>query len=73
MTTIKCHWNSVLSDPGAKYCTGDAGNIYLESWLSKPQYVRFKLEKISKPIKEHYYKLDKTAHNGYVYARINKA
>ena len=30
-TTIKCHWNSVLSSPGYKYATMDAGNMYLES------------------------------------------
>jgi len=29
METIKCHWNSVLSTKGAKYCTGDISNMYL--------------------------------------------
>ena len=42
MTTIKCHWNSVLSTKGARYATADAKNMYLESWLPKSQYVRFK-------------------------------
>ena len=28
METIKMHWNSVISTPGAKYCTADISNMY---------------------------------------------
>ena len=41
--TIKLHWNSVLSAALARYAVADAGNMYLESLLKTPQYVRFKL------------------------------
>ena len=33
LETIKTHWNSVISTPGAKCCTGDVSNICLESLL----------------------------------------
>eukprot|EP00532_Pseudo-nitzschia_australis_P003111 CAMPEP_0168188018 /NCGR_PEP_ID=MMETSP0139_2-20121125/15376_1 /TAXON_ID=44445 /ORGANISM="Pseudo-nitzschia australis, Strain 10249 10 AB" /LENGTH=158 /DNA_ID=CAMNT_0008110333 /DNA_START=112 /DNA_END=588 /DNA_ORIENTATION=- len=46
METIKCHWNSVLSTKGAKYCTGDISNMYLCSWLKDTEYVRFHIDKI---------------------------
>ena len=41
METIKMHWNSVISTPGAKYCTGDISNMYLMSILPDPEYVCF--------------------------------
>ena len=72
METIKTHWNSVLSTQGAKYCTGDISNMYLESWLKESEYVRFQLELIPPEIIAHY-NLDQYAVDGYVYAKINRA
>mmetsp|Transcript_20588 Transcript_20588/g.43665 ORF Transcript_20588/g.43665 Transcript_20588/m.43665 type:complete len:274 (-) Transcript_20588:305-1126(-) len=66
---IKCHWKSVLSTKGAKYCTGDISNMYLCSWLKEAEYVRFHIDSIPPRIVEHY-KLQGLVHNGYVYARI---
>ena len=50
----------------------DAGNMYLESKLPEPQYVRFKLDEIPKAIQTQYNVHD-LVHNNYVYARINMA
>ena len=72
METIKCHWNSVLSTQGAKYCTGDISNMYLESWLNSPEFVKFDLRLIPQAIIDHYNLLE-YAVDGYVYAQINKA
>lgn len=73
LTTVKCHWNSTLSDVESKYCVADASNMYLESFLKEPQYVRFKLKQIPQSIQKAY-ELHKFAdENGFVYARINKA
>jgi hypothetical protein len=72
LETIKTHWNSVISTPGAKYCTGDISNMYLESALEDPEYVRFKWEMIPPRIREHY-KLDQYVVNGFVYALIAMA
>ena len=72
METIKCHWNSVLSTKGAKYCTGDISNMYLCSWLKDYEYVRFNIDLIPPRIIEHY-QLQKLVHKGYVYAKIKRA
>ena len=72
METIKCHWNSVLSTKGAKYCTGDISNMYLCSWLKDYEYVRFNIELIPPQIIAHY-KLQGLVHKGYVYAKIKRA
>ena len=71
METIKCHWNSVLSTPGARYCTADISNMYLCLLLPDAQYVRFNLSLIPPEIIE-YYKLNDTVHNGFVYAKIKR-
>ena len=72
METIKMHWNSVISTPGAKYCTGDISNMYLMSMLPDPEYVRFQYELIPPRIREHY-GLDALVVDGDVYAQINRA
>ena len=44
--TIQTHWNSVISTPNAKYCTGDISNMYLMSDLVNSEYVKFKVDMI---------------------------
>ena len=72
METIKCHWNSVLSTPNARYATGDISNMYLMSLLPNAEYVRFKWDMIPPRIREHY-KLHTLVQSEYVYAKINRA
>ena len=72
MESFKLLLNSTISTNGAKLFTGDISNMYLESNLDDPEYVRFKLESIPRRIMD-YYNLWLLAHNGYVYAKINKA
>lgn len=72
-TVIKCHWNSVLSSPGHKYATMDAGNMYLESNLPKSRYARFKLKQIPLAIQIKYNLAQFVGQSGYVHARTNKA
>ena len=72
METIKMHWNSVLSTPKAKYCTGDISNMYLMSTLPEAEYVRFRYDMIPPRIIKQY-QLELLAVDGFVYARINKA
>ena len=72
METIKMHWNSVISTPGAKYCTADISNMYLCSLLPDAEYVRFKYDMIPPNIIKHY-SLDKLVVDGFVYAKIKKA
>ena len=72
MKTIKCHWNSVLSTPTAKYYKGGISNMHLKSWLKSPEYVKFELRLIPQVIID-YYDLEKYAVDGFVYAQINKS
>ena len=52
--------------------TGDISNMYLNSFLPDSEYVKFKVELIPQKIID-YYKLEPLIHDGYVYAKINKA
>ena len=72
METIKCHWNSVLSSPGAKCCAGDVSSMCLCSAPPDAQLVRFKAELIPPRAAEHR-NLQGLIHNGFVCAKIKKA
>eukprot|EP00536_Pseudo-nitzschia_multiseries_P000416 jgi/Psemu1/915/gm1.915_g len=72
METIKTHWISVMSTPGAKYCTGDISNMYLCSTPDKPEFVKFRWDIIPPRIRVAY-KLEGLKQGDYVYARIKKA
>ena len=72
METFKILLNSVISTKGARMCTGDISNMYLESILAEPEYVRFRVDLIPPKIIE-YYNLQSKIQNGFVYARIKKA
>ena len=72
METFKILLNSTVSTPGAKMLTGDISNIYLNSTLPEPEYVKFKVELIPPNIIKHY-NLELLIHDGYVYDQINKA
>lgn len=72
-TVIKCHWNSMLSSPGCKHATMDAGNMCLESNLPKSRNVRFKPKQIPVAMQMQCNLAQLVYLSGYVYARINKA
>ena len=40
ITTIKAHWNSVISSPGSKYATIDIKDFYLNSKLKDYEYMK---------------------------------
>ena len=72
METIETHWNSVISTPNAKYCTGDISNMYLMSDLINSEYVKFKVDLIPPRIIQ-FYKIQHLIHKRYIYTKINKA
>ena len=72
METFKLHWNSVISTPNVKYCTGNISDMYLMSNLVNSEYVKFKVDMIPPRIIAHY-KLEHLIHEGCIYAKINKA
>ena len=70
MPTIKLHWNSVLSTPGAEYATFDISNFYLNCRLKRPEYMRLPLKIFPREILDKY-NLEKIAVDGWVYAQID--
>jgi hypothetical protein len=72
METFKMLLNSTVSTPGAKMCTGDISNMYLNSTLPEPEFVKFKVDLIPLNIIKHY-NLEPLIHDGYIYAQINRA
>ena len=72
METFKLLVNSTISTPGATLFTGDISNMYLESWLTEAEYVRFRLDLIPERIVNHYSLHDKI-HKGYIYAKVKRA
>ena len=71
VTTIKLHWNSVLSTSGAKYATFDISNFYLGTPMPKPEYIRMPLNLIPDEIIQEYDLLS-IASDGWVYIKIAK-
>jgi hypothetical protein len=49
MDTTKILLNSVLSTPGAKFCTADITNFYLNTPMEREEYVRIPLNLIPPP------------------------
>jgi hypothetical protein len=43
MMTVKMHLNSVISTKGARYCTFDLKDFYLNMPIEQPEYMKMKL------------------------------
>ena len=72
LVLIKTHLNSVISTKGARYMTLDIKNFYLNTPMTRPEYVCLKLSDIPDEI-THEYKLHNIATpEGYVYIEVNK-
>jgi hypothetical protein len=72
LVLIKTHLNSVISTKGARYMTLDIKNFYLNTPMTRPEYVCLKLSDIPDEI-IHIYKLHNIATpEGYVYIEVNK-
>ena len=72
MVTVKLHLNSVISTKGARYCTIDLSDFYLNTPMVRPKYMHMKLKDIpSKFVKM--YNLKKTAApDDTIYFKIQK-
>ena len=68
LETIKIHWNSVLSTPKARYMTMDISNMYLNTKLPEPEYMRIHVSLIPNEIMKAYN--PNTDPKGYCYVKI---
>jgi len=72
LTLVKMHLNSVISTPGARYMTLDDKNFYLNTPVSRYEYVRIKIDDIPKKIIVEYNLREKVTTDGHVYVEIQK-
>ena len=68
---VKLMLNSVLSRRGAKFCTFDISNFYLQTPLDRPEYIKIKITDIPQEFINEY-NLHHHVHNDWVYFEIRK-
>ena len=73
LETVKIHWNSVLSTPGAKWMGMDISNMYLNTPLDRFKYMRMHQRDVPQEIIDKYKVHNKIGPNGYIYIEICKA
>jgi len=72
MLLVKLLFNSVISTKGAKFMTGDIKNFYLNTPLTRYEYVRLKLSDIPEEVIQEYNLREKASADGTVYIEIWK-
>jgi Reverse transcriptase (RNA-dependent DNA polymerase) len=72
MDTTKILLNSVISTPGAKFCTADVTNFYLNTPMEREEYVRIPINLIPPEIIGEYKLMALVDGNGSVLARVDK-
>ena len=72
LTTIKLLFNSVVSTPGAKFMSLDIGNFYLNTPLTRYEYIRCHISQVPEEIIIQYQLRDKQDKDGYVYMEVRK-
>ena len=73
LETIKTHWNSVISTPGARWMGMDIGNMYLNTNLAQYEYMKFEAKLVPQEIIDVYNLQDKIAPDGFLYVEVRKA
>lgn len=71
LPTVKILLNSTISTPDARFMSIDIKDFYLNTPMSRYEYMRVPLASIPAAIQE-YYKLSSLAHNGNVFVEIRK-
>ena len=71
LTTVKIHFNSVISTPSARFMGTDIRNFYLNNDLPSPEYMCLPLKIIPLEIIKEY-NLFHFVHNDFIYIRIEK-
>ena len=72
MLIAKLLFNSVISTKGSRFMTMDISNFYLNTPLTRPEYIKLKLEDIPDEVINEYNLRDKVDSNGYVHIEATK-
>ena len=70
ITTIKTHWNSVISTPNARYATLDIKDFYLNSKLKEYEYMKMHIGLFPIEFIQLYKLQDLVDDQGFVYIEI---
>ena len=70
--TVKMHLNSVISTKGAKYCTFDIKDFYLNTPMEQPEFMRMKLSKLPLEFVKLYSLIIIAGDNGTMYIKVQK-
>ncbi|KAL7475398.1 hypothetical protein ACHAW6_001314, partial [Cyclotella cf. meneghiniana] len=70
MLVAKILFNSVMSNPGARFMTMDISNFYLNTPLDRPEFIRMRISDIFDKIVQEYKLRDLLEPDGYVYIKI---
>ena len=71
---VKVHTNHIISLIGTKYCATDISNMYLNTILPSPEYMRIHISMIPDNIRQEYgINNDYVDTKGFVYFEITKA
>jgi hypothetical protein len=72
MVTVKLHLNSVILTKGARYCTIDLKDVYLNTPMACPEYMQMKLKDPPEAFVTLYNLANKANADGFVYIKIQK-
>ena len=72
VTTEKCVFNSVLSNPGARCLLDDIKFFYLNNILPDPEFMRITLKITSQSIIDSYNLTELVNNQGWIYMNIKK-
>jgi hypothetical protein len=70
MVTVKIHLNSVVFTKGARYCTIGLKDLYLNTPIAHPEFMRMKLVKLPKEFAQIYKLHNLATANGFVSIKI---
>ena len=72
LLTVKLLINSIVSTPGAKFFTLDIKDFYLNTPMTRFEYMRLKLSDIPEDVIDHYQLRKIATPDGFVYCEIQK-
>ncbi len=72
MMTVEMHLNSMISTKGARYCTFDLKDFYLNTPMEPPEYMRMKLSNLPQEFVDLYYPTKIAEVNGNVCIKVQK-
>jgi hypothetical protein len=72
MVTVKIHLNSIVSTKGARYCTIDLKDFYLNTPMACPEFTCMKLAELPEEFAQIYKLHDLADANGFISIKIQK-